>query len=88
MTHSESLPVLLGVAFYNSGLHTQSVSTKKLYSKWIVGNLRRDVSRMIEEYNMEVICLCEIIGVQQMSSNVNLGVHKMFLCKKGAQQGV
>jgi hypothetical protein len=57
---SECLHVALGIVFYNIGLKEGQVSTENLYNKWILRNLRRDVSRMINEYNMDVICLSEI----------------------------
>ena len=57
---SECLHVALGIVFYNIGLKEGQVNTEKLYNKWVLRNLRRDVSRMIKEYNMDVICLSEI----------------------------
>ena len=57
---SECLQVSLGIVFYNVGLQEGQVNSENNYNKWIVRNLRRDVSRMIKEYNMDVICLSEI----------------------------
>ena len=57
---AELVHALLGVAFYNPGLMPGQVQTEKLYDKWILGNLRRDVFAMTEEYEMDVICLCEL----------------------------
>ena len=57
---SECVHVALGIVFYNIGLKESQVNTQKLYNKWVLRNLRRDVSRMIKEYNMDVICLSEI----------------------------
>ena len=59
----ESLDVPLSIAFYNIGLLPSQVQSEKLYNKWVLRNLRRDVRRMVNEYHMDVICLCEIGGI-------------------------
>ena len=63
---SECLQVSLGIVFYNVGLQEGQVNSENNYNKWIVRNLRRDVSRMIKEYNMDVICLSEIGPISGM----------------------
>ena len=60
----ESLDVPPSIAFYNIGLRPNQVQSEKLYNKWVLRNLRRDVRRMGNEYHMDdVICLCEIGGI-------------------------
>jgi hypothetical protein len=59
--------VQIGLAFYNIGLNASQVQTEKLYNKWVLRNVRRDVNVMIEKYNMDVICLSE---VGQMTHNL------------------
>ena len=57
---AERVHALLRMAFYNPGLMPGQVQTEELYDKWVLGNLRRDVLAMTEEYEMDVICLCEL----------------------------
>ena len=57
-TACHSVP--LALCFYNLGLLCDQVKSKQKYRKWILGNLHRDVQRMIAEYDMDVICFCEL----------------------------
>jgi hypothetical protein len=57
---TEYVRVPLRVAFYNVGLQKSQLQTEELYGKWVLRNLRRDVLIMINEHEVDVVCLCEI----------------------------
>ena len=49
--------VSLGAVFYNIGFNAMHVQTPTLYRKWLSTNLRRDVLCMVEEFEMDIMCL-------------------------------
>ena len=47
----------------NIGLLTSQIATRIHYAHWERTNLRRDVQIMIKDYDVDVVCLCEICDI-------------------------
>jgi hypothetical protein len=57
--------------FYNPGIVKSQVHTAKLYKKWILDKLRKDVVQAILVYKADIIALSEL-------GEVNIGLGLFF----------
>ena len=57
-------PPVIHIVMYNPGIHRTQVQNKKLYTKWIIGKLKEDVTAAILEHDADDIMLCELGNIE------------------------
>ena len=58
-------PPIIHIVMYNPGIQQTQVQSEALFTRWIIGQLKADVTATIMKHDADIIGLCELGGIAE-----------------------